>query len=31
MLRGGQVICGRTNTRLWLNSQMKTAAGFPFA
>ena len=31
MLRGGQVICGRNNTRLWLNSQMKAAAGFPFA
>jgi exodeoxyribonuclease V len=30
MLRGGQVICGRNNTRLWLNSQMKAAAGFPF-
>ena len=28
MLRGGQVICGRNNTRLWLNSQMKAAAGF---
>ena len=29
MLRGGQVICGRNNTRLWLNSGMKAAAGFP--
>jgi exodeoxyribonuclease-5 len=29
MLRGGQVICGRNNTRLWLNSAMKAAAGFP--
>jgi exodeoxyribonuclease-5 len=28
MLRGGQVICGRNNTRLWLNSAMKAAAGF---
>jgi exodeoxyribonuclease-5 len=29
MLRGGQVICGRNNTRLWLNAAMKDAAGFP--
>jgi exodeoxyribonuclease-5 len=29
MLRGGQVICGRNSTRLWLNSAMKAAAGFP--
>jgi exodeoxyribonuclease-5 len=29
MLRGGQVICGRNNTRLWLNASMKAAAGFP--
>ena len=29
MLRGGQVICGRNDTRRWLNSQMKQAAGFP--
>ena len=28
MLRGGQVICGRNSTRLWLNSAMKAAAGF---
>jgi exodeoxyribonuclease-5 len=28
MLRGGQVICGRNNTRIWLNSGMKAAAGF---
>jgi len=29
MLRGGQVICGRNSTRLWLNGAMKVAAGFP--
>ena len=29
MLRGGQVICGRNSTRLWLNGAMKAAAGFP--
>lgn len=29
MLRGGQVICGRNATRLWLNASMKAAAGFP--
>ena len=29
MLRGGQVICGRNDTRRWLNSQIKLAAGFP--
>ena len=29
MLRGGQVICGRNDTRRWLNSQIKQAAGFP--
>ncbi len=29
MLRGGQVICGRNNTRLWLNASIKAAAGFP--
>ncbi|WP_149539282.1 ATP-dependent DNA helicase [Siccirubricoccus phaeus] len=29
MLRGGQVICGRNSTRLWLNSAIKAAAGFP--
>ncbi|MFL1463471.1 ATP-binding domain-containing protein [Roseococcus sp. DSY-14] len=29
MLRGGQVICGRNDTRRWLNSQMKAVAGFP--
>lgn len=29
MLRGGQVICGRNDTRRWLNSQMKVVAGFP--
>jgi exodeoxyribonuclease-5 len=29
MLNGGQVICGRNATRLWLNSAMKEAAGFP--
>ena len=29
MLRGGQVICGRNDTRRWLNGQMKQAAGFP--
>ncbi|MBR0674986.1 AAA family ATPase [Roseomonas alkaliterrae] len=29
MLRGGQVICGRNDTRLWLNASMKAAAGFP--
>jgi len=28
LLKGGQVICGRNNTRLWLNSIMKTAAGY---
>jgi len=28
MLRGGQVICGRNDTRRWLNGQMKQAAGF---
>ncbi|WP_191084759.1 ATP-dependent DNA helicase [Roseococcus microcysteis] len=28
MLRGGQVICGRNSTRLWLNGAMKAAAGF---
>jgi exodeoxyribonuclease-5 len=31
MLRGGQVICGRNSTRLWLNGAMKAAAGFPAA
>jgi len=29
MLRCGQVICGRNDTRRWLNSQIKQAAGFP--
>jgi len=29
MLRGGQVICGRNDTRRWLNSQIRQAAGFP--
>lgn len=29
MLRGGQVICGRNDTRRWLNTQMKAAAGYP--
>ena len=29
MLRGGQVICGRNDTRLWLNTSMKAVAGFP--
>lgn len=29
MLNGGQVICGRNATRLWLNTSMKQAAGFP--
>jgi exodeoxyribonuclease-5 len=29
MLNGGQVICGRNNTRFWLNGAMKQAAGFP--
>ncbi len=29
MLRGGQVICGRNDTRRWLNGQMKQCAGFP--
>ncbi|MGE0108171.1 MAG: ATP-dependent RecD-like DNA helicase [Bdellovibrionales bacterium] len=29
MLKGGQVICGRNRTRLWLNVAMKDAAGFP--
>ena len=28
MLRGGQVICGRNNTRTFLNTAMKQAAGF---
>ncbi len=30
-LNGGQVICGRNATRLFLNSAMKQAAGFPAA
>lgn len=30
-LKGGQVICGRNATRLFLNSAMKQAAGFPDA
>jgi exodeoxyribonuclease-5 len=29
MLKGGQVICGMNATRLFLNSAMKRAAGFP--
>ena len=31
MLRGGQVICGRNNTRMALNVAMKRAAGFEAA
>jgi exodeoxyribonuclease-5 len=30
-LKGGQVICGRNATRLFLNTAMKQAAGFPDA
>lgn len=30
-LKGGQVICGRNATRLFLNTAMKQAAGFPAA
>ncbi|MEW5704826.1 MAG: ATP-dependent RecD-like DNA helicase [Pseudomonadota bacterium] len=30
-LKGGQVICGRNATRLFLNTAMKQAAGFPYA
>jgi exodeoxyribonuclease-5 len=30
-LKGGQVICGRNATRLFLNTAMKQAAGFPGA
>lgn len=30
-LKGGQVICGRNATRLFLNTAMKQAAGFPSA
>lgn len=29
MLKGGQVICGRNRTRLWLNTALKHADGFP--
>ena len=31
LLKGGQVICGRNATRLFLNTAMKQAAGFPTA